>query len=351
MKMKNSQDGQSHMDGKPQPAGLGRRLKTLHTMTCALLLGAAPGPLVWAQSAADYPNRPIRIIVPQSPGSAADTLARVMAPRLSEALGQALVIDNRAGAGGLMGADAAAKAQPDGYTVLLGASAWITIAPHTYKKVTYDAIQDFAPVSLFAIGQSLLVVNPSLPIHNLPDWVAWMKTRPQQSHMASAGLGSASHFAGLLLTTMTGTSATHVPYKGAGPSVLSVITGESDWTFTPMQGPLAQARAGKLRAIAVGGSARSLSLPDVPTVAESGYPDFFAGTWYGLMVPKGTPAAVIDKLNAAVQRVVALPEVKESIVHQGAEPKATSAAEMGKFVRAEYERAGRMVRLAGVTAE
>ena len=329
----------------------GWKVKMMHVVVCALMFGAVPVALVWAQSSADYPNRPIRIIVPQSPGSAADTLVRVMTPRLSEALGQAIVIDNRAGAGGLIGADAAAKAPPDGYSILLGASAWITIAPHTYKKVTYDAIQDFSPVSLFAIGQSLLVVNPSLPIHNLSDWVSWMRTKPKQSHMASAGFGSASHFAGLLLTTMTGTSAIHVPYKGAGPSVLSVITGESDWTFTPMQGPLAQVRAGKMRAIAVGGSTRSLSLPDVPTVAESGYPDFFAGTWYGLMVPKGTSVAVIDRLNAAVQLVIASPEFKESIILQGAEPKGTSAVEMGKFVRAEYERAGRMVRLAGVTVD
>jgi tripartite-type tricarboxylate transporter receptor subunit TctC len=330
-------------------AGLSRLGAVSLAITVTALL-AVPAPAA-AQQPLDYPVKPIRMVVPQSPGSASDTLARVLAPALGEALGQSVIIDNRSGAGGLIGAEMAAKSIPDGYTVLLGASAWISIAPHTYRHVLYDAVNDFASVSLFAIGQSLLVVGTALPVNSLQDLIAMMKARPGRMNMASAGVGSASHLAGLLLTTLSGTSVVHVPFKGAGLSVVSVMTGESDWTFTPMQGPLPQVRAGKLKALAVGGASRSQILPDVPTVIESGYPEYYSGTWYGLMLPRDTPRAVVDRLNAAVRAAVEMPALREQIVNQGADPKSSTPEEMAVLVRTEFERFGELVRRAGVTAE
>ena len=301
--------------------------------------------------AQDYPSKPIRLILPQSPGSATDVLARLIAPKMSEALGQPLVIDNRAGAGGIVGAETAAKSPPDGYTVLVGASAWITVSPHTYKKLNYDPLTDLAPVSLFAISQVLLVVNPTLPAGNVRELVALMKAKPDQLNMASAGIGSTSHLAGVLLNSVTDTRALHVPYKGAGGSIGAVVANEAHWTFTPMQGPLGFVRAGRLRALAVGGSSRSSALPDVPTVAESGYPDYELTSWYGWLVPRGTPAAVVDRLHAETVAVMSSPEVREQVMNQGAEPKTTTPAEFSRFIRAEYERIGRVVKTAGVTAE
>jgi tripartite-type tricarboxylate transporter receptor subunit TctC len=292
-----------------------------------------------AQSAGDYPNKPMRFIIPQSPGSASDVLARIVAPRLGDALGQPIVIDNRAGAGGILGAEAGAKAAPDGYVVVLGASAWITIAPHTYKKLPYDPLTDLVPVSLFALSQNMLAVHPSLPANNVKELLELMKAKPDALNMASAGVGSSSHLAGLLFTSLGGVSAVHVPYKGAGQSVVAVIAGEAQWTFTPMQGPLPHVRAGKLRALAVGGSARSPILPDVPTAAEAGLPDYYAASWYGIMVPKGTPAPIVDKLNAAAQTALRSQELRDQIVFQGAEPKASTPGEFARLVQDEFVRA------------
>ena len=301
--------------------------------------------------AQDYPSKPIRVILPQTPGSATDVLTRLVAPKMGEALGQPLVIDNRAGAGGIVGAEAAAKAPPDGYTLLVGASAWITVSPHTYKKLAYDPLADLVPVSLFASSQVLLVVNPALPAATVPELVALMKAKPNALNMASAGVGSTSHLAGVLFTAVTDTKALHVPYKGAAGSVTATMSGEAQWTFTPMQGPLAFVRAGKLRALAVGGTSRSAALPDVSTVAEAGYPDYDLTSWYGWLVPRGTPGTVVERLHGATISAMSSPELREQVMNQGAEPKTSTPAEFARFVRDEYTRIGRVVKLAGVTAE
>jgi len=306
---------------------------------------------IFAAQAQDYPSRPIRLILPQQPGSATDVLARLVAVKLGDALGQPLVIDNRVGAGGLLGAEAAAKAPPDGYTLLVGATAWITVAPHTYKALPYDPLVDFLPVSLFAVSQNVLAVNPSLPASSVKELVALMKAKPGELNMASAGIASSSHLAGLLFTSLADVRAVHVPYKGAGASVLAVLSGEAHWTFTPMQGPLPNVRAGKLRALAVGGATRSPALPDVPTVAESGIPEYFSGTWYGLMAPKGTPGAVLERLHAATVKTMAAPDMREQIANQGADARTTSPAEFARFVRDEYERMAKVVKLAGLVPE
>ena len=315
----------------------------MRALLLALLIGS-----VHAQ---DYPSRPIRLIVPQQPGSATDVLARLVAPKLGEALGQPLVVDNRVGAGGVIGADAAAKAAPDGYTMLVGAASWITVAPHSHKNIPYDALNDFVPVSLFTVSQNLLVVTPSLPAKTVQELVELMKQKPGELNMASAGVASSSHLAGLLFTSLADVKATHVPYKGAGASVLAVVTGEAQWTFTPMQGPLPHVRAGKLRALAVGGNARSPAVPDVPTVAESGIPQYFSGTWYGFMLPKGTPHAVVERVHAATVKAMSAPQLREQVANQGAEARTSTPVAFARFVRDEYERLATVVKLAGIAAE
>jgi tripartite-type tricarboxylate transporter receptor subunit TctC len=296
----------------------------------------------------NYPSKPIRIIIPQSSGSATDTLIRLIAPKLTEQLGQALILENKLGAGGIIGADYVAKSAPDGYTLLIGATSWITIAPHVYSKLSYDAQKDLAPISIFAVGQNVLAVAATSPFMNVKDLVATMKANPNSLNMASAGIGSTSHLAGEMLTSMANVSAVHVPYKGAGPSVMSLLSGESQWVFTPMQGPIALIRSGRLRALAVGGNVRSAILPDVPTVKEAGIEGYEMKNWYGLLAPAGTPKAIIDKLNAAIVKVVSTAEIKEQFYAQGSEPTSNSPQEFSQFIREETERMSKLVKKAGI---
>ena len=302
-------------------------------------------------SEGNYPIKPIRIIIPQSSGSATDTLIRQIAPKLTEQLGQALILENKLGAGGIIGADTVAKAAPDGYTLLIGATSWITIAPHVYSKLSYDPQKDLAPISIFAIGQNVLAVPANSPVMNVKDLVAQMRANPNGLNMASAGIGSTSHLAGEMLTSLANVSAVHVPYKGAGPSVMSLLSGEAQWVFTPMQGPIALIRSGKLRALAVGGGVRSAILPDVPTVKESGIAGYDMRNWYGLLAPAGTPKPIIDKLNAAIVKVVNSPEIKEQFYSQGSEPTTNSPQEFSQFIRDETERMSKVVKTAGIKVE
>lgn len=299
----------------------------------------------------NYPIKPIRIIIPQSSGSATDTLIRLIAPKLTEQLGQALILENKLGAGGIIGADTVAKAAPDGYTLLIGATSWITIAPHVYSKLSYDPQKDLAPISIFAIGQNVLAVPANSSVMSVKDLVAQMRANPNGLNMASAGIGSTSHLAGEMLTSLANVSAVHVPYKGAGPSVMSLLSGEAQWVFTPMQGPIALIRSGKLRALAVGGGVRSAILPDVPTVKESGIAGYDMRNWYGLLAPAGTPKPIIDKLHAAIVKVVNSPEIKEQFYTQGSEPTTNSPQEFSQFIRDETERMSKVVKKAGIKVE
>ena len=299
----------------------------------------------------NYPTKPIRIIIPQSSGSATDTLIRLIAPKLTEQLGQALILENKLGAGGIIGADYVAKSAPDGYTLLIGATSWITIAPHVYSKLSYDAQKDLAPISIFAVGQNVLAVAATSPFMNVKDLVASIKANPNSLNMASAGIGSTSHLAGEMLTSMGNVSAVHIPYKGAGPSVMSLLSGESQWVFTPMQGPIALIRSGRLRALAVGGNVRSAILPEVPTVKEAGIEGDEMKNWYGLLAPAGTPKAIIDKLNAAIVKVISSPEIKEQFYAQGSEPASNSPQEFSQFIREETERMSKLVKKAGIKIE
>lgn len=299
----------------------------------------------------NYPNKPIRIVVPQSSGSATDTLIRVIAPKLTEQLGVALILDNRLGAGGIIGADTVAKSPADGYTLLVGATSWMTIAPHVYPSLSYEPQKDFSPISIFAIGQNVLAVPANSPHNSVKDLIASMKDTPSAMNMASAGIGSTSHMAGILLTSLSGVTAVHVPYKGAGPSVMSLLSGESHWVFTPMQGPISLIRSGKLKALAVGGNVRSAILPNIPTVKESGVSAYDLKNWYGLLAPAGTPKSIIDKLNSSIVKISRLPEIKDQFYSQGAEPVSNTSTEFGSFIRDETERMSIIVKTAGIKAE
>ena len=244
------------------------------------IVWAAPG--TGAQGAAvsaddgarDYPNRPIRFILPGGPGSSADVFSRILTAKMSDVMGQQVVVDSRPGAGGMLGTDIAAKATPDGYTIARGNLPGLAIAPHVYKKMPYDALKDLLPVTLTDVSHNLLVVHPTLPVNTMKDLIALLKSKPDQLIMASPGVASGGHLAGLLFTTMAGVRSLHVPYKAAGPSVVSVVSNESQWTFTSIGAPLPHVRAGRLRALAVGSEKRAIPFPDVPTASEAGLPGY-----------------------------------------------------------------------------
>jgi tripartite-type tricarboxylate transporter receptor subunit TctC len=304
-----------------------------------------------SDSARDYPNRPIRYILPNGPGSNADIFSRLLAQKLSDYFGQQVVVDSRPGAGGMLGIDIAAKAVPDGYTVARGNSPGLAIAPHVYKKMPYDALVDLVPVSLTDNGHNLLAVHTSVAANNVRELIALMKAKPDALAMASPGVGSAGHLAGVLFTTLAGVRSLHVPYKSAGASIIAVVGNESQWTFAPIGAPLPHVRAGRLRALAVGGDKRVPQLPEVPTAAEAGVTGYYSTSWAGLVVPKGTPPAIIAKLNTAVVKVLGTPETKEQFLAQGGEAVSSTPQEFARFIRADYERIAKVARVAGLTAD
>ena len=310
-----------------------------------------PGFAATTDPARDYPNRPIRYILPNGPGSNADIFTRILAQKLGEVLGQQVVVDSRPGAGGMLGIDIAAKSAPDGYTIARGNLPGLAVAPHVYKKMPYDALKDLLPVSLTDNGQNLLAVHLSVAATSLRDLIALMKANPDKLAMASPGVGSGGHLAGVLLTTMAGVRSLHVPYKSAGASIISVVSNESQWTFAPIGAPLPHVRAGRLRALAVGADKRAPQVPDVPTAAEAGVPGYYSTSWAGVVVPKGTPPAIITKLNAAIVKVLSAADVKEQFLHQGAEASPTTPEEFARFIRADYDRIAKVAKVAGLTAD
>ena len=299
----------------------------------------------------DYPNRPIRYILPGGPGSSADVFSRILTAKLSDIMGQQVVVDSRPGAGGMLGTDIAAKAAPDGYTIARGNLPGLAIAPHVYKKMPYDALKDFMPVTLTDVSHNLLVVPVSLPVQTMQELITLLKSKPDHYIMASPGVASGGHLAGLLFTTMAGVRSLHVPYKAASPSVVSVVYSESHWTFTSIGAPLPHVRAGRLRALAVGSEKRALPLPDVPTAAEAGLPGYYAAGWAGVVVPRGTPSAIIAKLNAATIKALNAPDLKEQFLTQGAEPRPGTPEEFAQFIKADYDRIAKLARVAGLRVD
>ena len=316
----------------------------------ALSLAVAALPAA-AQSAAKYPDRPVRIIVAQTPGSSIDTMTRIVTTKMSELLGQQLVVDNRTGAGGTIGAGIVAHSDPNGYTILAGATASQVIGPQLYKTTTtYEPLKDFTPVSLFAITENVLCVNPKTQFKSVKDLIAYAKANPGKVNWANAGSGFQSHLAGVLFTHMAGINVLHVPYKGAGASVGAVISGESHLTLGPAPAMMPHVAGGRLRAIAMGGEKRSSLWPDLPTVIESGLPGYVSNGWAGIIVRTGTSKGIRDTLHSAVHKSIADSTVQSALKKVGADPVTSTPAEFSKLIAADWKRFGDAIRAADLKA-
>jgi tripartite-type tricarboxylate transporter receptor subunit TctC len=313
----------------------------------AVAAAALAGSPITAGAQANYPSKPIRLIVPEVVGSAADLMSRIIGQRIGEALGQPVTFENLFLEAGV---EKGIKSAPDGYTLIYGSSGNLALLPHV-KKVSFDPMKDLTPVARFVIQPTLLAVNPSLPVKTVQELVALMKANPDKLRMSTAGAGTAGHFSGEMFIAMAGVKPVVVHYNGGGPAIEAVVNNDSQWTMAPIAGRLPHVRTGKLRALAIGSPTRLSLLPDVPTVAESGYPGYSAVGWGGLFVPNGTPQPVIDKLNATIAKAVTLPEVKKQFEEQGTEAASSTQAEMAKLLREDYAHLGELAKSIGVRVD
>jgi tripartite-type tricarboxylate transporter receptor subunit TctC len=302
----------------------------------------------WAQP--PYPTKPVRIISPFAPGGGNDVICRIVAPRLSDALKQQVLVDNRPGANGIVGTEAAARAAPDGYTIVLIPSGHAVNAS-LYKKLPYDSVKDFTPLSLVGSSPLVVAMHPSVPTKNMRELIALAKARPGELTYGSAGVGSSGHLAGALFETMTGTKMVHVPYKGMGLVVTDLIGGQVSLTFGTSASVMPQVRAGRLRALATTGAERSPAFPEIPTVAESGVAGYEASLWYGFVGPARMPAEVVERLNAAIVGILKQPPVRERLADAGVDTRSTTSEEFARLLLADLERWSRVVQRAGVRPE
>jgi tripartite-type tricarboxylate transporter receptor subunit TctC len=314
-------------------------------LTVALALASLPA------VAENYPGRPIRIIVPFSAGGTVDIMARLVGAKLQAAWGQPVVVDNRTGAGGNLGADLVAKAEPDGYTLLVSSSSPLSININLYRDLPFDPMRDFAPVSLLAEVPNLLEANPRLPAHSVAELVALAKARPGKLNFASQGSGSTSHLAGELLRIKAGIDITHVPYRGTAPALNDLVAGNIDFMFDNLVSSLPQVRAGTLRALAVGSRTRASVLPDVPTLIESGFADFESTAWFALVAPAKTPPAIVARLNEGAVAALRAPDVAARLADLGATTVASTPAALGARIQSETERWGAVIKAANITLD
>jgi tripartite-type tricarboxylate transporter receptor subunit TctC len=323
--------------------------KTLSlVMSCALLPSAVHA--AQFDDAAAYPARPIRIVVPQSPGASTDLTARLIGLKLSEAFGQSVIVDNRPGAGSINGTEVVARATPDGHTLLVVASSF-TINPSLQKNLPYDTVRDFAPITQVSRFPNLLAAHPAVPVTTLQDVIALAKSKPGQLNYASAGLGTGTHMSAELLKMMTGIDFVHIPFKGGGPAVIAIIGGQTQLIFGTTVGLLPHVRSGKLKAIAVTTAKRSPAAPEIPSFAESGLPGYDHGPWNGLFAPGKTPQAIVDKLNAATVRALRSAEVTRIFTNEGADPVGNKPAEFAAIVKEETAKWARVIKAAGIKPE
>ena len=313
--------------------------------------GLATSLLATAALAQSYPAKPIRLIVPFAAGGGNDNVARLVGKHLSDSLGQQLVIDNRPGAGGVLGAELAAKAVPDGYTLFLGGVGSHAVNPNLNVSLPYDPIRDFAPVALLAQAPLVLVVHPSVPADSITAFVALARSRPGQLNYASNGNGSSSHLAAVMFDSMTGVDMVHVPYKGLSPALTDLLSGRVQLMFSSVVAILPHIKAGKLRGLAVTGSRRLASMPNLPTIAESGMPGYEASSWYGVLAPAGTPREIVARLNAELVKALEQPEVRTSLLAEGAEPIGGTPEQFAAHIRSEKERLGKLIREAKIRLE
>ncbi len=323
------------------------RRRALLQAAAALAAGATP----WAARAqAGWPGKPVKIVVNFPPGGVADTLARLLAPGLQEALGQPVVVENRGGSGGNLGADAVAKSAADGYTLLMSSGGTISVNPHLYPRLPYDPAKDLVPVAVVARVAVYLVVKPELPARTVSEFIALLKSQPGRLSYGSAGSGSSPHLAGEMMKAQSGTFAVHVPYRGAALALNDLLGGQIDFAFDPGIA-LPHVRAGRLRLLAVGSPRRSPLFPDVPTLAEAGLPGFDADTFFGLYAPAGTPAAVVERLHAEVNRILATAPVRERAIALGGEAAPMTRAAFSARMAQDYDKFGKVIRERKIVAD
>lgn len=328
----------------PMPA---RRLAALACALIGVVAVVASAPVV----AEEYPSRPITLIVPFPPGGSTNIVMRIVADKLGALIGQPVVVDNRAGAGGTLGTRLLARIAPDGYTIGLGFSGPLAIAPSLYPDVGYDPRKDFAPIGRVATAPNSLVVHPSFPAHSIAELIAYAKAHPGKVNFGSAGIGTVSHLAGEYFAARAGITLVHVPYKGTGPAITDLLGGHIPMAFAPIPASHAQAAAGTLRMLAVTSLARSALLPDVPTIAESGLPGFEAVLRYGLVAPAGTPPAIVARLNAELNRALASDDMRAHLALEGAEPLPSTPDEYAADIDREETQWAKVVKLSGAKVE
>ena len=328
-----------------------QQIVSIHRVAIAALALVA---LVLASEAvgqAAFPTHGARLVVPFPPGGPLDAVGRAIAQKLTEAWGQSVVVDNRPGAGGNIGADLVAKSAPDGYTIVMGALSTHAVNPSLYPSMPYDAVKDFAPITLVAVTPNVLVVNPSLPVNSVQELVAYAKARPGKLSFGSGSNGSAGHLAGELFKVDAGIDMVHIPFKGGAPATQALLAGDTQLMFDNLANAMPQVKAGKLRALAVTTAERSKLAPDLPTMAEAGLKGFDISTWFGLLAPAGTPPDVIARWNADVTRILAAPDMRERLAAQGAESAPTTPAAFGAFIRAELAKYARIVKASGAKVD
>jgi tripartite-type tricarboxylate transporter receptor subunit TctC len=317
----------------------------------AALFIALTLPVTGAFAQPSYPAKPIRIIVPFPPAGNTDVYARPIARKMTEIYGQQMIIDNRPGAGGSIGMDLAVKSPPDGYTLVWGSTSTHGVGPNVYKKLPYDPVNDFEPVILAVLAQNILVVHPSVPAKSVNDLVRIAKARKSALSFASSGNGTISHLAGEFFNTLAGTDMVHVPYKGSSPAMVDLMSGQVDVMFDSLASSLPQVRAGKLRAIAVTGEKRFAAMSEVPTIIESGLKGFDVSTWLAIWAPRKTPAEIVNRLNADINKALTQPDILKLMAENGAEPGGGSPLRLDKHVKNEIAKWGKVVKAAHVTIE
>ena len=324
-------------------------MRTSIAALCALACSATPFATAQTSSstASAYPVKPIRLVVPSSPGGGTDIVGRVVAQKLGETIGQQVVVENRAGAGTMIGIEVVARSAPDGYTLLMGLST-LAIIPAVYKTVRYDALRDFAPITLAVTVPNVLVVHPSLPAHSVKALIALGRVRPRELVAGSAGTGTNPHLSLELFRSMAGIEVVHVPYKGAGPGIIGLISGEVGVLFPSVPTAMPHIKSGRVRALGVTTSTRADTLPEVPSIAEAGLPGYEATQWFGVLAPSGTARTIIDRLNQEITTGLRSPDVKQHLSGEGAQIVAGSPAEFAAYLRTETEKWARVVKAAGI---
>jgi len=324
-------------------------MKLAHAMSAVVgALALVAGSCGYAQN---YPHRPIRFILPFAPGGGTDVVARLFAERVAQDLGQQVVIDNRPGAGGIVGTQMGVQAEPDGYTLVMGLPVTITVAPAIFKKLPYDPLKDLAPVGLAGSSAYVLSIHPSLPVKSVGDLVAYAKAKPDALRYAAGTVGAGNHLAAELFKSMTGARMLYVPYKGGGPALIGVLSGEAQVIFGSLLTTVPHVRSGRLRALGVTSATRAAALPELPTIAEAGVPGYEVPVWFGIFAPKKTPAAIVSLLNGVLQKLMNDPVSKASLAKQGFEARPSTPQELTKMIQAEAVKWAKVVKESGAKAE